>query len=553
LSGLVSATTRTKYKMTDLDQRTGHIFISYSSQQQDYARMLASYLIQNGFDVWLDDRIEYGEDWWQAIVKAIRGCSALIVIMSPTAYASRWVQREVQLADNQNKAIFPLLLEGDNWERFVLTQFVDVLNKQVPPAEFLDRLGEVVARGQTPGKYISAPTAPPKPASLPKRASPSTTRLLAVIGAVAVTAGAALFGISKLLPALSQPTPTQVALAATSTHTAAPVNTLSPTPKVISTATPLVALTAVDSYINSISDHKYPISPIYDTFWAAKDVLGLPAPFEYLPVELAVQDLPKLPVNSFGPNTFAFRNWQAFYKYIGGMHNGYDWIVPTGTPLKAVCDGVVVGTQQDWPFLGNPTDNTLTIWCFLPQPAAGKRMMSNVLVAYAHLSDNTRVKRHDIVSAGQQIGLSGSPAGEAANAHLHLEIHLLSGDTKLLKTATRRLLSDYNHDQPFDHNVPWNPLFFFSPRLARYLIQQEETLGFGGSLGYPAGVDLHKSDLDGLYPLNSFTVVYYEYGIQSIWTQGTWPDGVVTDERFPDRLKTFIKFEPYPTDFLNNS
>jgi hypothetical protein len=34
-----------------------HVFISYSRKDQLYARMLAEVLRQQGFDVWIDDRI----------------------------------------------------------------------------------------------------------------------------------------------------------------------------------------------------------------------------------------------------------------------------------------------------------------------------------------------------------------------------------------------------------------------------------------------------------------------------------------------------------------
>ncbi|MBE2271842.1 MAG: toll/interleukin-1 receptor domain-containing protein, partial [Anaerolinea sp.] len=48
-----------------------HVFISYSRKNQPYARMLADELLRRGFDVWIDDRIDYGEDWEDVIWKAL--------------------------------------------------------------------------------------------------------------------------------------------------------------------------------------------------------------------------------------------------------------------------------------------------------------------------------------------------------------------------------------------------------------------------------------------------------------------------------------------------
>ncbi len=59
-----------------------HIFISYSKHNKAYARRLADYLIASGFDVWIDDRIDYGALWVDVIQKAIEDCSAFVVVMN---------------------------------------------------------------------------------------------------------------------------------------------------------------------------------------------------------------------------------------------------------------------------------------------------------------------------------------------------------------------------------------------------------------------------------------------------------------------------------------
>lgn len=104
-----------------------HIFISYSTQNSKYAYKLADYLRNAGFDVWVDNaRLRSSDDWWESIVHALRECSAFIVVMTPESRKSKWVQREVTLADNWHKPMFPVLLAGDNWEIFVRTQYEDV-------------------------------------------------------------------------------------------------------------------------------------------------------------------------------------------------------------------------------------------------------------------------------------------------------------------------------------------------------------------------------------------------------------------------------------------
>lgn len=65
-----------------------HIFISYSKKNKGYAQRLKKKLLSEGFDVWIDDRIDYGDDWWRTIVQAIRKASAFVVIMTDEADAS---------------------------------------------------------------------------------------------------------------------------------------------------------------------------------------------------------------------------------------------------------------------------------------------------------------------------------------------------------------------------------------------------------------------------------------------------------------------------------
>ncbi len=103
-----------------------HVFISYSRRDSVYMRQLTEQLLSRGFNVWMDESVDYGEDWWRAISRAIREASAVIVIMTPESDKSRWVQREITLADELGKPTFPLLLEGDvlsseHWTIFVRT------------------------------------------------------------------------------------------------------------------------------------------------------------------------------------------------------------------------------------------------------------------------------------------------------------------------------------------------------------------------------------------------------------------------------------------------
>ena len=128
----------------DAPTTTGHVFISYAREDQAYARELAADLRSRGFGVWMDDRIDFGDRWWQTIVQATRTSAAVIVVMTPAAEKSEWVERELMLALNEGKPVFPLLLRGKCFPILLNKQFANVSGGQMPPASFYERLARVV-------------------------------------------------------------------------------------------------------------------------------------------------------------------------------------------------------------------------------------------------------------------------------------------------------------------------------------------------------------------------------------------------------------------------
>ncbi|MFI6934833.1 peptidoglycan DD-metalloendopeptidase family protein [Streptomyces sp. NPDC050287] len=87
-----------------------------------------------------------------------------------------------------------------------------------------------------------------------------------------------------------------------------------------------------------------------------------------------------------------------------GYHTGVDFVVPTGTSLKAVGAGTVV--SAGW---GGAYGNQVVI-----------RLADGYYAQYAHLS-SLSVSSGQSVSEGQQIGLSGA-TGNVTGPHLHFEI-----------------------------------------------------------------------------------------------------------------------------------
>ncbi|MFJ8079523.1 peptidoglycan DD-metalloendopeptidase family protein [Streptomyces sp. NPDC096205] len=87
-----------------------------------------------------------------------------------------------------------------------------------------------------------------------------------------------------------------------------------------------------------------------------------------------------------------------------GYHTGADFVVPTGTSLKAVGAGTVV--SAGW---GGAYGNQVVV-----------KLADGYYAQYAHLSALS-VSAGQTVTAGQQVGLSGA-TGNVTGPHLHFEI-----------------------------------------------------------------------------------------------------------------------------------
>ncbi|MFF1308531.1 peptidoglycan DD-metalloendopeptidase family protein [Streptomyces sp. NPDC058307] len=90
--------------------------------------------------------------------------------------------------------------------------------------------------------------------------------------------------------------------------------------------------------------------------------------------------------------------------WASGYHTGVDFVVPTGTSLKAVAAGTVV--SAGW---GGAYGNQVVI-----------KLNDGYYAQYAHLSQLS-VSAGQTVTEGQQIGLSGA-TGNVTGPHLHFEI-----------------------------------------------------------------------------------------------------------------------------------
>lgn len=87
------------------------IFLSYSRKDwDDFAEPLYIRLTQEGFRVWVDQHLlRPSDDWMDSINEALDACEVLILCVSPSALASRYVKMEYREFFHDGKRIIPVV------------------------------------------------------------------------------------------------------------------------------------------------------------------------------------------------------------------------------------------------------------------------------------------------------------------------------------------------------------------------------------------------------------------------------------------------------------
>lgn len=105
----------------------GYAFISYSTKDLEYVKVLHKLLSEHGIETWIaPGDIPAGSTYAGVIVRAIKGSECLVLLLTEHAQNSKWVDKEVERALSFGKIIIPIALESiqlnDNFEFYLGNQ-----------------------------------------------------------------------------------------------------------------------------------------------------------------------------------------------------------------------------------------------------------------------------------------------------------------------------------------------------------------------------------------------------------------------------------------------
>jgi hypothetical protein len=156
----------------------GHVFVSYSRDDGDYVADLVGRLRARGLTVWTDQGVRVGTQWVREIERQIIDCAAFVPVMSEGSNEANWVDREIDLAEEQKKPIAPLLLSGRPFFRLRHLQYEDVRTGNMPSEEFIAGLQAMIEEGRQVPLYRGTTHWPPTVEKMPQGVPTNTENAL---------------------------------------------------------------------------------------------------------------------------------------------------------------------------------------------------------------------------------------------------------------------------------------------------------------------------------------------------------------------------------------
>lgn len=159
------------------------LFMSYSSKDRQRAMELSQRLEGMGYDIWMDDKLNGGSNWWDEIIKQIQNCDVMILALSTQYMQSVPCQKEYAYAYKLKKHLLPVQIEDFNYlilpRALAEIQLVNLLHDEEKALKDIATiLGDVtiVARPRTLPTYPHVPLSElHKMAELAMQANPLTS------------------------------------------------------------------------------------------------------------------------------------------------------------------------------------------------------------------------------------------------------------------------------------------------------------------------------------------------------------------------------------------
>ncbi|MEU5847898.1 toll/interleukin-1 receptor domain-containing protein [Saccharopolyspora shandongensis] len=150
-------------------------FVSYSHEDAHYVTRLVDHLRGFGLPLWFDGHLAWGSQFTREIRQRLSRALGIIVVMSPGADQSEWVEREILEGQRHDRLFLPILLSGERLFLLASSNYFDARDGSFPGEREIQELQRI--RDAKPG-FVPRQSPLDIPAGKP---APRTTRVPAQI------------------------------------------------------------------------------------------------------------------------------------------------------------------------------------------------------------------------------------------------------------------------------------------------------------------------------------------------------------------------------------
>lgn len=175
------------------------IFISYARVDKPYCQQIAQRLA-GVHDVWYDQRLHAGQDWWAMIVDKLNWCDGFVYLLSPESVKSEYCQREFAIAEESGKCLVPVLIQARTEIPASLSHihYADLSESMDDIGTLMDSL-TVAERNLLTRRATPSPPPSPKPAPPAAKDAPNIALAKAADAMEAENFDAAVFMLKEAL------------------------------------------------------------------------------------------------------------------------------------------------------------------------------------------------------------------------------------------------------------------------------------------------------------------------------------------------------------------
>ena len=120
------------------------VFLSYAHRDGSLAEALAEDLRQRGLSVWSHEaELLPGDNVWRRNGEALENSEAMVILVSPEAMRSEWVQHEIEYAlgsRNYEGRLFPVQVRPTSSMPWILSRF-----KIFDAKQGVNKIGQAIA------------------------------------------------------------------------------------------------------------------------------------------------------------------------------------------------------------------------------------------------------------------------------------------------------------------------------------------------------------------------------------------------------------------------